>query len=208
MRVRTWIGIGAWVVMASGCTMGLGETTSFATRNLSISGELADGAFAIEDGTVTVISNEREPELGVSIFLDANDETRTIASSLVVLGNLGALCPGASVELVADGDRLIPVAVEGAPPMVVAPLMGLEMTMNTDARVPSGDEQFVAQRLVMSSTEGEGGFTRMNFEGSAVVDGERRVVTGSFEIARIVEDTEVPGWEGDTWEDQPITNWD
>ena len=59
-----------WVALSSGCTMGLGETTRFVTRNVSLSGELADGEFALEDGVATVVVDELGPEFGVMITLE------------------------------------------------------------------------------------------------------------------------------------------
>jgi len=184
--------------------MGLGETTNFATRNLRVSGDFGDNAFTIANGTVDVVPSQLDPELGVVIFFEANDGEHVVDGTIDVAGNLGALCPGASVELARDAGRLVAVGVAGAPPTVLAPLMGLEMEMSAQ----EGAQSLVPDRVVMTSSEAEDGFSEMHFEAEAVVGGEPRVIRGTFEIARVVEDTEAPGWEGDTWDGMPIAAWE
>lgn len=203
------IGVAALAIAVSGCTFGLGEQVTFATRNLSLSGVLADGAFAIEEGTVTVVPREMELESGVVIFIDAADDSHAITATLEFEGNLGALCPGARVELEANGDRLEAVDVRGAPPSMAGELSLLRLSMQVSATSPDGGfEDIRPGSVTLSATEGTDGFSRMEVTSTAVVDGEERRLSANFEVARVVESTEVPGWEGDTWNGQPIATWE
>ncbi|MBZ0120108.1 MAG: hypothetical protein K8H88_24170 [Sandaracinaceae bacterium] len=195
----------AWLVVlaASGCTFGLGEQASFVTRNLSLSGQLADGAFATDEGTISVAPQAVELERGVVIFLDGASEGRAISSQIRVDGNLGALCPGSRVEL-RGTDLLVARSVTGAPAAMVPTLSGLAVSM----QIQAGAESLQPTSLTLSSGPGTGGFSTMSFTSTSVVDGEERTLEGFFEIARVVEETTTPGWEGDTWEGQPIAPWE
>lgn len=199
--------LSAAVLAASGCTFGLGDQVTFATRNLSVEGELASGTFASTDGTVQVVPLEVDVTRGVMIFIDGRDEERALTSRLRFDGNLGALCPGSRVELEGEG-VLRAVAQSGAPLEMLDQLSRLSLDMQTVVSAPEAGEELRPSRVVVESAESTGSFSLMRFASTSIVDGEERTVTGSFEIARVVEEAEVPGWEGDTWEGQPIENWE
>ena len=113
MQRQTLIVFSSCVLLASGCTMGLGEVTTFATRNLMLSADLGGGAFTTVDGTVSVITRGQDPEEGVSIFFSGSDGDQRVESTIEVDGNLAALCPGSQVDLSADeGGRLVVLRAE------------------------------------------------------------------------------------------------
>ena len=192
----------------TGCTFGLDDQVSFATRNLEISGDVGDGAFAIDNGTVSLVAAGETLENGVDIFLDGAADGTSVSTALRFAGNLGALCPGARVELGQVGDHLEPMDVRGAPPEMATQLSLLSLRTETVASSESGSNVLMPERVVVTSAAGSEGFARMTFESTTVVDGEERVVRGQFDVARIVEPAETPGWGGDTWNGQPIDPWE
>ncbi|MEC7519240.1 MAG: hypothetical protein VYE22_05205 [Myxococcota bacterium] len=208
--MRTTMRNGSWIVALAltGCTFGISDQVSFATRNLEIEGDVGDGAFEIEGGTVNLVAAGDTLENGVEIFVDGAASGTAISSALRFTGNLGALCPGARVELGRVGDRLEPMDVRGAPPEMATQLSLLSLTSETVASSESGTNVLVPTRVVVSSAAGREGFSRMTFESTTVVDGESRVVRGSFDVARVVEPAETPGWSGESWNGQPIDPWE
>lgn len=195
---------------AGGCTFGLDDEVSFATRNLEMDGVLADGRFDSSEGTVTVVPMSSSTLAnGVQIFVEGTDRTgRRVSSTIEVEGNLGALCPGARVELAASGGRLRAVDATGVPDEMRRDLMGLRVLMWADADTRDGAERIEPASLTLSSRASSDGFSRMAF--SSVTDDEvdPRQVGGSFDIARFVDPATVPGWEGDTWNGEPIDTWE
>lgn len=207
MRRATWIALTASLAV-SGCTFGLGEVTTFATRNLSVSGDLADGtAFASDEGTVGVVPLGPEVEEGVMVFIEAGNGTQTLNSTLEFTGNLTALCPGARVELAGDSNALSAVTTEGAPAPMLEELSGLSLRMRTTTTGPGG-ETIEPRTSVITSRAGADGFAVLEITGNGVVDGETREFTATFEVARVLESRDVPGWEGDSWNGEPIASWD
>ena len=67
----------------------------------------------------------------------------------------------------------------------------LQPTVVTLSAAPSGD-----------------GFSQLRMDSAATVDGETYAVSVRFDIARVLEDESTPGWQGDTWEGQPIGAFD
>jgi len=205
-----WMTTAAAVCVLGGCTFGLGDEVSFATRNLELEGTLADGAFESESGTINVVPQDPASlERGVQIFVEGTDaEGRRVTSTIEVEGNLGALCPGARVDLVEDGGRLRAVDASGAPSEMLGDLMGLRAVMWADADTRDGGERIAPATLTLRARESADGFSRMMFTSETGDDVDPRQVGGSFDIARFVDPAEVPGWEGDTWDGQPIDAWE
>ena len=208
MMVRWGMTCVLLATMATGCTFGLGEETSFATRNLTLSADLADGTFTTEEGTVTVAQREADLERGVVIYVEGVDGAQAIDTTLDFQGNLGALCPGSEVELEGEGDSLRAVSASGAPEAMLAQLRDLRVEMRTLASASAGTEDLRPLRVTVSSHPGEDGFSVMRFTSTTMVDDEQRTVSGQFDIAVFVEETAVPGWEGNSWNGQPIDTWE
>lgn len=188
----------------SGCSFGLGDTVTFVTRNLSVSGQLADGAFASTEGTIQVLATSQDGTDGVDIELQGTDGSRSVFGILSFDGNLGALCPGSYVELEGEGGSLSATDFGGAPLESLDELADLRL----NAQIDAVEESLAPSRMTMTSSEGTGGFAVMRFASTTVVEGEERTVEGTFEVARVVESTDTPGWEGETWEGMPVASWD
>jgi len=205
-----------WMVTAAtacalvGCTFGLGDEVSFATRDLELEGTLADGEFQSEEGTIMVVPRDATSlDRGVQIFVEGTDaDGRRVTSTIEVEGNLGALCPGARVDLVERDGQLAAVDATGAPSEMLDDLMGLRAVMWADADTAGGGERIAPATLTLTSRESADGFSRMAFTSETGDDVDPRQVGGSFDIARFVDPAEVPGWEGDTWNGQPIDPWE
>jgi hypothetical protein len=188
--------------LASGCSFGLGDTVTFVARNLEVDGQLADGAFASTEGDIAVLARSQDATEGVDIRLTGTDGARSVAGTFVFSGDLGALCPGSYVELREDRGQLVPVDVGG--PGRLDELSDLRL----DALLVAGAEDLRPDHLWLTSASGTDGFSVMSFMSTTTIDGVDRTIQGTFEVARVAESTDAPGWEGETWEGQPIENWE
>ncbi|MGF1469936.1 MAG: hypothetical protein ACFCGT_27745 [Sandaracinaceae bacterium] len=192
----------------SGCTFGLGERASFVAENLTMDADLGDdGRLRALRGDVQVFPLFEELEDGVGLALQARDGDERLLVQLDVLGNLGALCPGAAVVLDGNDGVLAATQADGAPAPMLAELEALGVESTAEARLGRGSDATVLQmrpdQVVLRSAEAEGDFARMTFAATTTVDGQARVVTGSFDIARRVERASIDdpdnnglaGWE-------------
>jgi hypothetical protein len=176
----------------SGCTFNDGAVR-FEAQNLQVSGDLGDGAFVSSDGTVQLVTIGQDLARGVFVDLIATQSGRELSASLRIDGNLGALCPGSTVDMAGTGRTLSTVDTFG-PPEMVEDLQALtaEMELHQDPGT-----RVTASRLRLGSSElgDDSMLTHLVVTSGVDVDGVPHEVTTEFDIAVYVDNVQQDSWD-------------
>lgn len=189
----------------SACTFGLGQDVVFVAENLELEleGDLTeDGTLDFVDVGVEMLATREDFQAGVLVGLVGQTGRERVDAYLVIDGDLGALCPGSSVEFERVGDEMVPVTSSASSPEMRGALERLSASMTAVAAVGAAEAEeapdsvsMLADRLILSSAEiSASSRARIEFESFYTVEGRPVKVKGSFDVARMEQDREV-GWD-------------